>query len=380
MSKRERSRDIIKHGYMKNFLELIVVISLAAYYLYLLSLGQLFSIWILGLLLGFWLILRPAWVIIPGVRNLSKKLGMTKYSADTIISFLVLLAEVSIVIFLAYFSNMYSFVEFVTISYLYLLYAASLNILILGLLVAIKGGKFLSIPDEVFSRELEIIDWTVMATLLISFLGFIKYLKSGGYIVSDIIMYLPRFSLIILPMTYISYLKHLWEIKKDFGTFGTIEPEISVVKHIIMIFLANVGFIIGGLLLAYSSVSLITYYSNIYAFGDVTLVISFFLGLIIGLREVIISQLLFAKRGQPIGDIGSLIGSVIQLVMVLIGILGILLPIPLSKYIIYELITVGLGLWFLRMAISDDKRLDPYEGIMLFLLQAFALLLSLEGF
>ena len=147
-----------------------------------------------------------------------------------------------------------------------------------------------------------------------------------------------------------------------------------------MIFLANVGFIIGGLLLAYSSVSLITYYSNIYAFGDVTLVISFFLGLIIGLREVIISQLLFAKRGQPIGDIGSLIGSVIQLVMVLIGILGILLPIPLSKYIIYELITVGLGLWFLRMAISDDKRLDPYEGIMLFLLQAFALLLSLEGF
>ncbi|MEX2690082.1 MAG: hypothetical protein Q6351_007135, partial [Candidatus Njordarchaeum guaymaensis] len=154
MSKRERSRDIIKHGYMKNFLELIVVISLAAYYLYLLSLGQLFSIWILGLLLGFWLILRPAWVIIPGVRNLSKKLGMTKYSADTIISFLVLLAEVSIVIFLAYFSNMYSSVEFVTISYLYLLYAANLNILILGLLVAIKGGKFLSIPDEVFSREL----------------------------------------------------------------------------------------------------------------------------------------------------------------------------------------------------------------------------------
>lgn len=80
-----------------------------------------------------------------------------------------------------------------------------------------------------------------------------------------------------------------------------------------------------------------------------------------------------------LASVGNLLAGAIQLFMLVIGIVGIIVLIPITKYIAFQLMVISMSLYFYRQAIAD-KGLDRYEGAMLFLLQMFSLVLVIKGF
>jgi hypothetical protein len=57
----------------------------------------------------------------------------------------------------------------------------------------------------------------------------------------------------------------------------------------------------------------------------------------------------------------------------------LLVPIPLDRYVLFQIVVIVGSLWFLKRAITDDHRLDTFEGLMIILLQAYVLTLLIFG-
>ena len=61
------------------------------------------------------------------------------------------------------------------------------------------------------------------------------------------------------------------------------------------------------------------------------------------------------------------------------GGIGALVPIPLDRYVLFQIVVIAGSLWFLKCAITDDHRLDTFEGLMIILLQAYVFTLLIFG-
>ena len=86
-----------------------------------------------------------------------------------------------------------------------------------------------------------------------------------------------------------------------------------------------------------------------------------------------------ATRGKVGLAVGNLVGGVLQITLLVGGGIGMFVPIPLDRYVLFQIVVLAGSLWFMKRNIADDKKLDMFEGLMIILLQAYVFLLLLIG-
>jgi len=331
-----------------------------------------------SILLGAWLVSRPSEWLAIGVGNIGKYLNLSEYAIGVLASLTAITGEITVVVFsflLAYMTNQAIYIE---LAILATLYSISFNFITLGLLVFVKGKKIINVPEEVLSKELEIIDWTFIATMLIALLWMVNVLFVGSG-ASNQTLYLPREAAFLLPLGYLIYIANLRRIHYVGGTSYIAEPRLSPLQSMFFTIISVMFIVAGGKLLTDTASILLVGKTSILAhYGDPLILTALILGGSSAIYDVIIN-LIFVSKGQVLASVGNLIGSVIQLIMLVIGIVGIFLPIPITQYVAFELAVIGLSLYFYRQAIADQG-LDRYEGAMLFLLQLFSIALGARGF
>ncbi len=87
--------------------------------------------------------------------------------------------------------------------------------------------------------------------------------------------------------------------------------------------------------------------------------------------------LIAANRGQANIAIGNTLGGTTQVLLLLVGGSAIFLPFPLDAAVLLQFATAAGSLWFLKRAMTDDRKIDIFEGAMILLLQTFVFILVL---
>lgn len=112
--------------------------------------------------------------------------------------------------------------------------------------------------------------------------------------------------------------------------------------------------------------------------GDPVTIAAFILGAAGALPEHGIA-LMAAARGKVGLAVGNLVGGILQIVLLVMGGIGVFVPIPLDRYVLFQIVVIAGSLWFLKRAITDDHKLDLFEGAMIVLLQAYVFILLIWG-
>ena len=83
-----------------------------------------------------------------------------------------------------------------------------------------------------------------------------------------------------------------------------------------------------------------------------------------------------AKRKANIA-IGNTLGGTIQVLLLIVGGVAIFLPLPLTAAVLLQFVTAAGSLWFLKRAMTDDHKVDIFEGAMILLMQMFVFVIVL---
>lgn len=329
-----------------------------------------------NIFLGAWLVSRPSEWLATAVNNLGRHFDFSEYVIGVITSLMVILGEIVLTIFFFYLAITSNEMILIELAVMTVLYSMTFNFMVLGLIIAYKGGKLIAVPDAVLSKELEIIDWSMAASLLIAFLWisqtFIHDGFSGTY-------YLPREVAFILPISYLVYTVNVRKVKYTSEPTFISEPKLTVLESTIIVIISSVMVIVGGEFLTDTARILLVSSSNILAnFGNPLVLTALLIGAASAIYDAVIN-LVFASKGQMLASVGNLLASAIQLLMLVIGTIGVIIMIPINRYVAFQLIVISMSLYFYRQAVAD-KGLDKYEGAMLFLLQLFSLALVVKGF
>ena len=140
-----------------------------------------------------------------------------------------------------------------------------------------------------------------------------------------------------------------------------------------------IGIFFAGEILTNSVEMLLTdYEATIGLFGNHIAIAALILGAAGALPEHGIAVVAAAK-GKVGLAVGNLIGGVLQIVLLIMGGIGMFVPIPMDRYVLFQIIVIAGTLWFLKRAITDDHKLDFFEGAMIILLQAYVFVLLIAG-
>ncbi|GAG83908.1 unnamed protein product, partial [marine sediment metagenome] len=106
-----------------------------------------------------------------------------------------------------------------------------------------------------------------------------------------------------------------------------------------------------------------------------------FLGLILGAAGALPEHgiaLVSAAKDEVEIAFGNAIGGILQSSLLIFGLLGAIFVIELSPFVLLQLAATAVILWFTKRCITDDKRFDTFEGIMILLLQFFVFAILIE--
>jgi len=352
---------------------ILVILFLLAYTV----IREITFIIITSILLGAWLVSRPSEWLATGVSNLGRHYHLSEYVIGVLASLTAILGEITVVVFSFWIAYTLQDFLFIELAILATLYSIGFNIMILGVTVVCKGGKKVAMPDDVLSKELEIIDWAMAACFLIAFLWLSKAFVATS--LEGSVLYLPREVSFLLPVSYFVYTVNLRKIKYSGGKSYMTVPPISPRQSVFLVCIGTIMIIIGGGLLVDSAVILLIDNKELLrAYGDPFIITAVIIGGASAAYDTVIN-VIFASRGQILASVGNLLGSAIQLFMLVIGIVGIVILLPITQHIAFQLAVISMSFYFYRQALAD-KSLDRYEGAMLVLLQFFALVIAVRGF
>jgi Ca2+/Na+ antiporter len=146
--------------------------------------------------------------------------------------------------------------------------------------------------------------------------------------------------------------------------------------------LASVGFVgifIAGYLLA-SAVELTFEFVPWTGIGIVETQRIVIMALIIGAAGALPEHgiaVIAAGKGKADIAIGNTLGGTTQVLLLIVGGVSMFLPLPLDAAVILQFATAAGSLWFLIRALTDDQKVDIYEGAMILLMQMFVFILVL---
>lgn len=352
-----------------------------------------------------------------GIELLGKKLGLTPYVSGVLSS----LASNSPELAIGAFAILSGKVEF---AIAFIIIATGFNILMLGLLIIIgnlKRGKAIMIPEEVVEIEVPIVRVAIVIVGSIFVLGIVLFTLEVYEIATSplsehTIPFLPYEANVIMVVVYLFYLffiiRHNLQKKaqkisehQEKGESQIREPPISRTFLISVLVLAFTMIFFAGEMIS-SSVEL--FLEQSYEVG-ITLnefQLAFFIGAAASIPEHAIALLAVRHEGGIELGLGNLIAGSMQNLLLMTGLVSLFsyiaslmnihrypggndprgiplvhevaggLPIP---FLLVQFGFAWLLLFLIKSSMTDDRRLDIYEGFTITIAQLFVFIIFLRG-
>ena len=357
--------------------EITFFLALLIFYFYLRFSGiEPTIVLILGLIGGVWLAFRPSEWAVEGFESAAGHIGLTAYVAGMLTSLASNMPEAVISGIAAFDGYTTGNQDLLDIAVLSILIAAGFNMLLLGItiVIATKGKPDMDVPEEAIKKDSVLIRWTFVALLSMFALGVLDMASTDSPI--D-----PRFPPVASFVLFLSYIIYAGALATGDVVEGAEKAKASHSKRTAMI-LAIMGFIgifFAGEMLTHSVEMLLTDYHDVIGLlGNQVAIAALILGAAGALPEHGIA-LIAAAKGKIGLAVGNLIGGVLQIVLLVMGGIGMFVPIPLDRYVLFQIMVIAGSLWFLKQAITDDHKLDFFEGAMIILLQMYVFVLLIAG-
>jgi len=338
---------------------------------------------ILGFIVGTWLAFRPSEWAVEGLNSGAKYVGLSEYVAGVLSSLASNLPEAVIAILLIIAGE-------IKIAIITVLAASGFNTIILGLAIIISTVKkgSIDVPEDLEKRESAIIRWGIVALAMTVVYGIVEFTQIGNWDQTE----LARPIAALLALSYLMYLAYIIFIRDptkktlsrelhdnetlEMTEIKTLEmekehdsskPRLSVTMTIVLLILGFVGIFGAGESLTYSVERLLE---------EVTMPKEF-IGLILGAAGAVPEHgiaLVSAAKEEVDVAIGNTLGGILQSSLLIFGILGIIVVLHFSPFMILQLAAVAGVLWFVKRCIQDGK-FDWFEGTMIILLQILIFLI-----
>ena len=360
--------------------ELAFFFGLLLFYFYLRFTGNEPTIVIiLGLVGGIWLAFRPSEWAVEGMESAAGHLGYTAYVAGMLSSLASNMPEAVISGIAAYNGYITENQDLLDIAVLSILIAAGFNMLLLGITIVIstRGKPDMDVPEEAIKKDSVLIRWTIVALVAMFALGIMDMISVAAIPAAPI----PRFPRMASFVLFLSYIIYAGALTTGDVVENSEKAKASHAKRtaVILSIMGFIGIFFAGEILTNSVEMLLTdYEASIGLFGNHIAIAALILGAAGALPEHGIA-LVAAAKGKVGLAVGNLIGGVLQIVLLVMGGIGMFVPIPMDRYVLFQIIVIAGSLWFLKRAITDDHKLDFFEGAMIILLQAYVFVLLIAG-
>ncbi|MFX1485534.1 MAG: sodium:calcium antiporter [Promethearchaeota archaeon] len=346
----------------------------------------------IGFTIGVWLALRMSDLAIKGLAATAIYFGLSLYVVGVLSSIASNTPELVVGLLMSWRGYTHPDpvlgLTLTETSILTVLTASGFNTLLLSLIILLGSRKsgYVKVPRELILSESELIRSTFIAIMMIFTFGLILHVfpiggGEGG------IGYIPPLVAFCLLLIYLFYVVQLLRRKEHdlmVSPARTESPKpsenerrertagISMKMAVVFMIVSFLGIFAAGEVIT-STVEL-----TIEHFELEVPVVALIVGACGSIPEHGIA-LVAARRGQLNVALGNIIGGLAQIVLMVLGVVGIVVPIPLDAFVLFQLIVTGWVLYYVKRAILDDERLDFMEGfiILIFQIIAFSLLLGL---
>ncbi|MFX1562255.1 MAG: hypothetical protein ACFFDP_02990, partial [Promethearchaeota archaeon] len=270
--------------------------------------------------------------------------------------------------------------ELIEIAVLSVVMAAGFNIMLLGGVVVLSSRKtgYIDVPEEVVEDDADLIRWTIVAMAILFTFGILQYIRAIETSTPTNLIILPPLAGLMMVLSYVLYAIYAFK-KKPKRPRPKIEPHHTRRASAILTVLGFAGIFIAGHILT-GTIELTFEYVPWVSFGiepfQQIVIIAMIVGATGAIPEHSIALLAAAKEKAGIA-IGNTLGGTTQVLLLIIGGVSLFLPLPLDARVLIQLATAAGSLWFLIRAMTDDRRIDIYEGTMILLLQAFVFIIIL---
>ncbi|MFX0051885.1 MAG: hypothetical protein ACFFAJ_17000 [Candidatus Hodarchaeota archaeon] len=344
---------------------------------------------------------------VEGMDLLGKKLGLTPYVSGVLSS----LASNTPELVIGAFAILAGEVEF---AIAFIIIATGFNILMLGLLVILgnlRKDKPIVLPDEVIEIEVPIVRVAIVIVGSIFVYGIVLFALEAFEIAAQEesqIPYLPYEANVIMVLVYLFYLFFILRhnLQKRIQTISD-QEEVSQTHHapanrsfIIIVLVIAFGFIFFAGEMISSSVE--SFLDQSPMFNEFQL--AFFIGAAASIPEHAIALLAVRHEGGVELGLGNLIAGSMQNLLLMTGLVSLfsfigalikipgntlkgiplihlvegeaLIPIP---FLLVQFGFAWLMLLLIKSSMTDDKRLDIYEGFTITVAQIFVFIIFLRG-
>ncbi|MFX1318577.1 MAG: hypothetical protein ACFE9D_11165 [Promethearchaeota archaeon] len=362
-------------------LEGIVALVLFIFFLLSLFVFQNVLILIIGTMaIAVWLTFRASHLAIDGLESVGAIAGLSAYFIGVLSSLASNTPEAVVSAFTAWSGYTQGNPELVEIAVLSVVMAAGFNILLLGIVVVFSTRKtgVVKVPREVVEDDADLISWTIVVMALLFSFAILFYIDHLIHGVVPGLVFLPSALALLMVLSYVLYA--IYAVKKP-HTMDKARPKARHTKRMsaIVAIIGFIGIFIAGYLLA-SAVELTFEFIPWSGLGIIEpqriAIMALIIGAVGALPEHGIA-LIAAGKGKADIAIGNTLGGTTQVLLLIVGGVAMFLPLPLDVAVLLQFATAAGSLWFLKRALTDDQKVDIYEGAMIILMQMFVFILVL---
>jgi cation:H+ antiporter len=338
-------------------------------------------LFIIGIMaLSIWLTFRASHFAIDGLESLGSIAGLSAYFIGVVSSLASNTPEAVVSALTAWSGYSTGNSELVEIAVLSVVMAAGFNILLLGIVVVLSTRKtgIVRVPREVVEDDADLIRWTIVVMSLLFAFGILFYVNQLIHGVVPGLNFLPSALAFLMVLSYVLYA--IYAVRKPPSKDKlTPQPRHSKRNSTLLAIIGFVGIFIAGFLLA-EAVELAFEFVPWSGIGIIETQRIVIMALIIGAAGALPEHgiaIIAATRAKADIAIGNTLGGTTQVLLLIVGGVAMFLPLPLDAAVLLQFATAAGSLWFLKSALTDDQKVDVYEGAMIILMQAFVFILVL---
>ncbi|MFW9928955.1 MAG: sodium:calcium antiporter [Candidatus Thorarchaeota archaeon] len=368
-----------------------------------------FSVSVLMIFLGLFIAIESSEIAVEAIDMLAKRLKLSTYVGGVISSIASNTPELVIAAFAVFAGKTEFAIALITI-------ATGFNILMLGVLI-ILGNKIrrgpIDLPAEVIDVEVPIMRVAIVILGSIFTIGIVEFVievynKVTENNASNVVPRLPHEASALMVLTYLVYLFFIVNHNLNQLRSGKepVKPNslskqhpMSRYKLIGFLVLAFAGIFVAGEMIS-SSVEFLADKQGIDEF-----LIAFIVGFSASIPEHFIALLAANKDGGIELGLGNLMAGSMQNLLMVIGLTGLISGIAAwlgvhtadgvnsidglqlihetaHGFIPFILVQIGFAwliLFLVKSSITDDKKLDYYEGFTIVMAQSFVFIIFLKG-
>ena len=349
----------------KKAIEILIAVGFTGYFGVFFILGWKidFITLVLGGVGAFLLAVITSEEAIVGIDAFGKRTGISKYVSGVVSSLASNLPEIVVAVIAA----LNGFTEFAV---LVAVIAAGFNTMLFGIVVVIQNtrGK-VKLPEELVIIETPVMRSAVAMLILVISFGFLTDIFTP-----ELVPAIPHEVSALLVITYLAYLLFIFNYKGKNRNNDIKKTPVPLKKILIP---SSLGF--GGIFIAAEMLSRVIEVS-VYIFGISEAVMALLIGMAGSIPEhiIAITSTLKNKEGSSHLSLGNLLAGIMQSYLLLIGIIGAIVSIILSEFILFEIIAGAVLIWLIKSSITDDHTLSIYEGAMILLTQSFAFIILID--